>query len=351
LINKEYCIWNKQYSREEYFEKLKELALTTTSGIAKAEKEFLEFRKKFPQKSINSTKSEKVSGNWLSNCKNVKNSYDCWEVKDGKYLFSVFRAQDVMDYWEWGNNSELVYESENCGINDSRIYFCTQCWTGASDLWYCDSCPGASNCFGSIGLKKGEYSILNKKYSKEEYEQMIEKIKKQMVDVPYIDNMGRTYRFGEHFPEDISLFAYNETAAYDFFPISKEEALAKGYTWKDREKRNYETTIKSADLPESISEVDDTMLNQIIECGEKDSPFSVGAYRITPNELAFYRRMDLPLPRVCFDVRHMRRIARRPALTLIKRNCDKCNIEVETVYSKEYAPIIYCEDCYKQEVY
>ncbi len=172
-----------------------------------------------------------------------------------------------------------------------------------------------------------------------------------MKQLPYIDKRGIEYRFGEHFPDELSVFAYNETAAYDFFPITKDQALAKGYTWKDKEKKNYETTVKSSELPETIAEVDDEIVSAVIECGEKDSPFSVGAFRVTPNELAFYRRMDLPLPRVCFDVRHMRRLAKRPPLRLITRNCGKCNVEVETVYTEEYSPILYCEDCYKQEVY
>ena len=351
LINKQFCIWNEQYTKEAYFEKLKELGLHTASGIERMKKEFPEFRKKFPQKAINSIKSEDVSGNWFSNSKNVHQSFDCINVRDGKFLFSVFDAQDCMDYFEWGNNSELIYESENCGINSSRLSFCTQCWTGAHDLFYCDSCPGSGYCFGCIGLKKGEYAILNKKYSKEEYEALVPRIIAQMKEMTYVDKLGRQYGFGEHFPDELSVFGYNETAAYDFFPIGKDEALARGYAWKDREKKTYETTIKAADLPETIADVDDGILKEVIECGEKDSPFSVGAFRITPNELAFYRRMDLPLPRVCFDVRHMRRLGQRPPLKLIKRDCGKCGAETQTAYTKEYAPILYCEACYKQEVY
>ena len=315
------------------------------------ERKFKEFRKKFPQKSTVTLKSESVSGNWFTNSKNVKESFWCINVKDGKYLFSIFDAQDCMDYFQWGNSSELIYESENCGINCSRLSFCTQCWMGAHDLFYCDSCPGSSNCFGCIGLKKGEYSILNKKYSKEEYEIIKEKIIKQMKEIPYVDNRGIEYRFGENFPDSVSCFAYNETAAADFFPLTKEEVISKRYKWKEREKKNYKTTIESSSLPETIKEVDDSILNEVISCAEKDSQYSVGAYKITQNELSFYRRMDLPLPRVCFDVRHMRRLAKRPLPKLQKRNCSKCGLEVNTIYGESYAPIIYCEECYKQEVY
>lgn len=351
LINQSYCILNKKYTKEEYLEKLKEFKLYTASGLKKFKEDFEIFRKKFPQRSIHSLKANNVSGNWLVNSQNVKNSFGCLNVKDGKYLFWVFDAQDCMDYFQWGNNSELVYESENCGIDSSRLYFCTQCWMGAQDLFYCDSCPGSKNCFGCVGLKKGEYSILNKKYSKEEYLQLIEKIKKQMIETPFIDKQGVQYRFGEHFPDELSVFAYNETAANDFYPTSKDEALMKGFGWKEREKKGYQVTLVPGDLPETISEVSDSILNEVIECEEKDNPNSPGAFRITQNELGFYRKMDLPLPRACFDIRHLRRMDKRPKLKIISRHCSKCNVEVNTVYTEDYAPILYCEKCYQQEVY
>ena len=351
LVNGEYCIWNKKYAKEEYFNKLKELELNTYSGIKKLNKEFDEFRKKFPVKAVAKIKSEKVSGNWFSNCKNVLQSFDCVAVKDSKHLFMVFGAEDCMDYYEWGNKAEQVYEAVNSGLNIARLYFCNQCWMGASDLYYCNTCPGAQNCFGCVGLKKGAYSILNKRYSKEEYEVLKEKITTQMKRIPFVDKRGIKYHFGEFFPEMFSDFGYNETIANYHFPLTKKEALSRGYKWRDEENKNYKTTLKSEALPETITEVNDSILDEVIECEEKDNPDSVGAFRITENELNFYRKMDLPLPRACFNIRHFRRMNKRPRLLLIKRNCMKCNIEVETVYTEEYAPIIYCETCYQQEVY
>ncbi|MBP9715229.1 MAG: hypothetical protein KBD52_01945 [Candidatus Pacebacteria bacterium] len=351
IVNQQYCIFNKKYTKEEYQEKLKEFKLNTNSGIEEFKKEFESFKKQFPFRSIHSLKSNNYSGNWIVNCQNVKDSFGCLNVKDGKYLLWIFNAEDCMDHFQWGNGAELVYESENVGINVSRIKFSSQCWMGAHDLAYCDSCPGAKNCFGCVGLKKGEYSILNKKYTKEEYEELVPKIIKHINEMPYMDDRGIVYKYGENFPVSISPFAYNETAAMDFFPIDKEEAGKMGYKWKEKEKINYNTTINSADLPETISEVSDSILNEVIECGEKDKFYSVGAYKITQNELAFYRRMDLPLPRVCFDVRHTRRFKKRPKPVLYSRSCNKCSIKVETVYEESHAPIIYCEKCYQQEVY
>jgi len=350
LLNREYCIWNEQYTKEKYFEKIKELELNSHSGLEKMKIKFEEFRKRFPQKGVNAIKSTNVSGNWLTNCMNVHQSFNCEEVKDGKYLLMVFKAQDCMDYFEWGNKAELVYESENCGLDISRIFFSTQCWSGANDLYYCNTCVGSQHCLGCVGLKKGEYSILNKRYSKEEYEKLKNQIIQQMKEVPYYDG-DKKYLFGEHFPNSFSDFAYNETGAYEYFPLAKKEALDKGYKWKEREKKNYQVTKKSVDLSDTIAEVDDSILNEIIECEDKENPHSVGAFRITPNELSFYRRMDLPLPRACFDVRHIRRFQKRPKLQSQRRECSKCDLEINTVYDAPKYPIIYCENCYKQEIY
>ncbi len=351
LVNQSYCVFNQKYTREEYHKKLKELGLNTLPGIENFKKQFEDFKKQFPFRSTHSLKSNNYSGNWIVNCQNVNKSFGTLNVKDGKYLYWVFNAEDCMDYFQWGNSSELIYESENCGINSSRLSFCSQCWMGAHDLLYCDSCPGAGNCFGCIGLKKGEYSILNKKYSKVEYEALVPKIIEHMKEMPFYDKRGIEYKFGENFPDELSLFAYNETAAIDFYPKSKEEILEQGYKWKDREKKSYEVTLKNEDLPETIAEVEDKIIQEVIECGDKYKIYSTGAFRVTQNELNFYRKMDLPLPRACFDVRHTRRLQKRPALKIIKRNCSKCETEVETVYTEEYAPILYCEKCYQQEVY
>ena len=102
LINQEYSIFNQRYIKEEYFEKLKELKLNTASGIAKMEVEFSKFKKQFPQKAVMSLKSNNISGNWFTNCQNVKNSYWVINAKDCRYIYFGLNMQDCMDYFQWG---------------------------------------------------------------------------------------------------------------------------------------------------------------------------------------------------------------------------------------------------------
>jgi hypothetical protein len=75
-------------------------------------------------------------------------------------------------------------------------------------------------------LRNKEYCILNKQYTKEEYEQLVPQI---------IDHMTKTGERGEFFPASISPFCYNETVVMEYYPLTKDEALAKGFKRMDTE--------------------------------------------------------------------------------------------------------------------
>ena len=189
------------------------------------------------------------------------------------------------------------------------------------------------------------------------------------------------YRYGEFFPPELSPFAYNETIAQEYFPLTKEQAIDKGYRWKDPETRNYKITLKTEQIPDHIKDVKDDIVNQIIQCGhyDMDSKKTVcneqcaTAFKIIPQELEFYRKMNLPLPRLCPNCRHYQRIKQRNPLKLWHRKCqcageksdnkvyqntiehnhhgtDHCPNEFETSYAPERKEIVYCEKCYQEEV-
>jgi hypothetical protein len=45
--------------------------------------------------------------------------------------------------------------------------------------------------------------------------------------------MQSTGERGEFFPPSVIPFAYNESVAHDYFPLTKEEALARAYKRQD----------------------------------------------------------------------------------------------------------------------
>ena len=190
--------------------------------------------------------------------------------------------------------------------------------------------------FGCVGLKKKQYCILNKQYTKEEYEVLVPKI---------IEHMKRTGEWGEFFPISISPFSYNETVAQEYYSLSKEDVLSKGYKWKDYDEQSQYQGVKH-EVPINISEVKDDICNAILQC-----EITGKAYKIIPQELEFYRKMNLPIPSTCPDQRHLERMNLRNPRKLYDRTCSKCNCDIKTTYSLERPEKVYCEECYNNYIY
>jgi len=198
-----------------------------------------------------------------------------------------------------------------------------------------------------------------------------------MNTMPYIDKKDRTYKYGEFFPPGLSPFAYNETIAQEYFSLTREQAIEQGYRWKDPEEKDRpKPTIKAEDLPDHIKDVSDSVTREVIECANahKDTMSQcTKVFKIIPQESEFYRKMNIPLPRLCPNCRHFQRIKQRNPLKLWKRQCQcagetsdnglyknttehphgksHCQNEFYTAYSSDRPEIIYCEECYKKEVY
>jgi hypothetical protein len=235
-----------------------------------------------------------------------------------------------------------------------RTKFSNTCGEG-SDLTYSDFCSGSSDLFGCVGLRHKQYCILNKQYTKEEYEKLVPKIIEHMSKMPYIDQRGRVYKYGEFFPSELSPFCYNETIAQEYFPKTKEEAKKDGYKWKDKEERNYKIDIKTEDIPDNIKNTDESITGKVIECEHqgKCNEQCTEAFKIIESEYSFYKRMNLPIPHLCPNCRHYQRLKQRNPFKLWHRHCMKegCPNEFETSYAPDRQEIIYCESCYNKEVY
>ena len=353
LRNRSYCIRNKEYSREEYLKIINTLELGSFSRISKYLEEFKNLIKNKIHKFANIVNSIDSTGD---NIINSRNAVECFNVEGEniKYCWRTFN--NIKDSYDitGGLNNELCYESSLAADGGYLSRFFSHCRGNKnSDLIHL--CVNNSNIFGCVSLKNKQYCILNKQYTKEEYEEMIPKIIKHMNEMPYVDKKGNVYKYGEFFPSELSPFSYNETVAEEYFPLTKEEAIRQGYGWQDKEERNYDIDIKNEDIPDNIKDVDDDIVSKIIECKHKGlcNQQCTKAFKIIPSELQFYKRMNLPLPRYCSNCRHYERLYQRNPMKLWHRKCMKegCVNEFKTSYSPDRPEIIYCEKCYQQEVY
>jgi len=73
-------------------------------------------------------------------------------------------------------------------------------------------------------------------------------------------------------------------------------------------------------------------------------------FLIIPQELDFYTRKSLPLPKACSPCRRNRRTSLRNERKLYDRKCDKCDISLKSTYPLDSEYIIYCEKCYLNSI-
>lgn len=364
LRNKSYCMWNEQLSKEEYSQRLSSMDLTDYKVVEENKIKFKELCLSALHKFSNQIKAIGSTGDNLEGIKNCKYIFDATgNVEDSKYVHWVAKMlKDGYDSGPGVGEAELVYEIFDTGVGNYRNLF-TSVVYGSNDIEYSFNCYGCSHLFGCIGLRNKKHCILNKQYSPEEYEILVAKIKKQMIEVPYVDKRGLVYKYGEFFPVEMSTFCYNETQAQDYFPLTKDEALAKGYRWRERKVNDYEVTFRAEDLPGSINDIDDSILDAVISClhDGKCTDRCTGAFRVTRDELSLYRKLGVPLPWLCFGCRHDARLRMRNPMKLWRGTCmcrkdhahheGKCGAEFDTPYAPDRPEIIYCEKCYQAEVY
>jgi hypothetical protein len=239
---------------------------------------------------------ENCTGNVLVSCKDAYECFDSLEIANSRYVRNASLVTDSMDLESTPGPVARSYEV-NGAMDCDRVLFSMGSW--GANIFYGDLCVG-KNLFGCVGFHSNEsYCVFNKQYAKEEYETLVPKI---------IEHMVKTGEWGEFFPSWMSPFGYNETAAPEYYPLTREETIGKGFNWSDYEPPfpKVEKTIPAAKLPSDIAQVPDDILNWAIECEITKKPF-----RIIKQELEFYRKHHLPIPKRHPDQRHLERMELR----------------------------------------
>lgn len=337
LRGKQYCILNRQYSKEEYAKLISKWDLGDKRIISKIR---ADVEQKWKSQQIHQyydgNNNLNVTGDHIVGCKNCIECYDSGNLEDCGYLIFSFKSKDCFDGHVVVDNCQLCYGTIST-INQYNTQFTFVSFYSKNSM-YLDHSQYCQDCFGCSGLKRQKYCILNKQYSKEEYESLRAKI---------IEHMRGTGEWGMLLPPQLSPFGYNETVAQEYFPLTRTQAAKNGWKWRDENKDSsaiYQGP--KAEIPDNIKKAESDVPDKIFSCEKCSEPF-----KIIPHELALYKKLGLPLPRMCFDDRHAARIGKRNPRQLFQRNCQKCRAALETTYAPERPETVYCEDCYLKIVY
>lgn len=317
LRQKQYHIFNKPYSQKEYEQKKAALDFGSYAGTKRALAQWHDFwqRSAF-QRATNLINCENCTGNNLKNCKNTLFSFNAVNCEDCAHLYDVLDATDCQDLNYSLYHPEMSYEL----ISTLKMRYSAFCMAShyCDHCYYCDLTNNSSHCFGCVGLKRNQYCILNKQYSPEEYLSL----KKRLIT-----HMQKNGEWGEFFPAEKSLWQYKETVANEYFPQETKPLIP----------------LSTDHLPDHIKKTPDSILLEAPTCLNCNKP-----YRFIKQELTFYRKKNLPLPRTCPNCRHLNRIQLRPTRKLKPRFCANCQKTIQTALTKG---LILCEDCYLKKMY
>lgn len=322
LRNKKFYFLNKKCASREEYEKKRDEFLS--KGYEECRRIWKEERAKMPVRAAHNLQSEDCVGEYIWESKNCE---DCYIMarggEDCKHVFNGFPdLKDSQDCTYCGEKAELLYECLATGVNEARILFGNLCLEGSSELLYCSCVFGCKNCFGCSNLKQGEYCILNKQYTKSEYEEMVPRIIEQMKKIP-VPGVGSEW--GEFFPTATSPFCYNESSAGLYFPMERDEVVEKGWEWR-----------------EIAEEIGGDVAGGARICEKSGKPF-----RFVKRELDFYERWALPEPRLCFIERHKERMKLMNEWEVRSARCARCGDVIRTGSQFEK---VWCEKCYLGEV-
>lgn len=186
--HEEFYIFNKPYNKEEYFQKVKELQTYSSESMKLINNKLDELKTKTPQKYYHGSNIENSTGDYIRSTQNVHHGFDIAASQDLRYVNDGYAIKDGIDACK-SSNAELFREC--ISFTGQRSTFVNLSWH-CHDLLYCQECfNNCSDCFGCIGLKHKQYCILNKQYTKEQYEDLVPKI---------IAHMEKTREWGEFFP-------------------------------------------------------------------------------------------------------------------------------------------------------
>lgn len=200
---------------------------------------------------------------------------------------------------------------------------------------------------GCVGLRKKAFCILNTQYSENEY---------KALSAHIIKDMKQRGEWGEFFPVKFLQHAYNNTLAYEYFPLTRDEAMTRGWKWEDEQSGSRgKETLSPDKIPDSIDHADESIIREILACVSCKRN-----YKIIKKEFERLKIFHVPLPLECQECRFKKRFERHIVPVLYHRQCmcaaqghsthsqSSCSTEFETTYRPEGKDIVYCKPCYQE---
>jgi len=340
---KKFMFFDEQLTEGEYKEKISSIDLSSRKEVEKWKVRFDQVMRECVWPAKMSFDDEGSVGEYLYNTRNCKYCFQCVKAARDLYRCS-FIAADTFDnaycICAYDVSNSIGCVDLDVSINCKFCYSCKSC----QNLEYCMACYNCENCFGCVGLNRKQFYIFNKEYSEDEYWQLVDQIKCQMLD---------SGEYGQFFPLAFSPCYFPQSGAALYF--GADEAIGKqlGALEFDPESEgaigddliDKSKTRSSKEIPDTAEELDpDEWVGVPIMDEEYGRRFAF----LRP-EIEFYRKFKIAPPNR-HPVYRMQQMIRRANLAVFEEAvCTKCNKSLTVAKNLTFPERnIYCKPCYRK---
>jgi len=172
LQNKSFCIFNRQLTEKEYREKVKEYRKWPPEKVLAVVEEL---KKQFPlTQTIGAYNENTEYGNYMHYNKNCYLCFDAAHDENCAYIYDSFDCTNSMDMTYTTAQVDISYEviSSSKTFNSNYIFWSSNCL----DSSYIFNSSDIKDSVGCVGLNHKQYCILNRQFSKAEYEKLSQEI-------------------------------------------------------------------------------------------------------------------------------------------------------------------------------
>ncbi len=289
IRDKQYCIFNEQYSKKEYEKKLKELDWTDSKIADLIEQKVSELKIKMPRMFVHQFDTFNCTGDYIYHSKNCHECFDTRHTEDSGYIIQANLDKGTKDSYDCGpipTGMDLCYDASHSHylFNCDHVYWCGN----LKDCKYCTNCFESENLFGCHYLqhKQNAFYILNEKVDEKYFLETTKKLQKELY----------------------------EKGIYTLYDLLNKE----------------------------LKEKENVISGKCAMCGD--------GFTLTEKEIEFYKKRDVPHPIYCPACRSEQRIKMRNERKMYKRICDRCKNTLISTYPANSEFIVYCLNCYWKDI-
>ncbi len=181
LTNKQFCVFNRQFSEQEYKELLGQLKKTSSTNVLKI---LEEIKMNYPATQTNEGHNENTSyGDYIYYNLNSYLCFDAARNENSAYIYDGFYNKNTLDV-TYSSHNELSLEV----VDSVRLFNCDHAVYAqdCQDSSYIFHCIDVKNCLGCVDLSHKQFCILNRQLNEQLYNSACRVIKESL----YQSNMN-----------------------------------------------------------------------------------------------------------------------------------------------------------------